>query len=115
MTLLEKDKSIIQNKIFNCGYENMSIIDIAKTVKKIVEIEYPEKPSVQIEITESDDKRSYHINSDKIKRELGFSPKFSVADAIRDLCNAFKKGLIPNSFLDDKYYNVRTMKKAKIS
>ena len=109
--LIKSDKLNIQNKIFNCGYENMSIMDIAQTVKKIVEIEFPEKPSIRIEKTSSDDKRSYHINSDKIKNELGFVPKLSVADAVTDLCNAFKKGLIPDSFEDDKYYNVRTMKK----
>ena len=114
-TLLNAEKSIVQNKIFNCGYENMSIMDIAQTVKKIVEFEFPENPSIKIKKTSSDDKRSYHINSDKIKNELGFSPKLSVANAITDLCKAFKKDLIPNSFDNDLYYNVRTMKKIKIS
>ena len=112
--LIEANDLSVQNKIFNCGYENMSIIDIAQTVKRIVEKEFPEKSPIRIETTSSDDKRSYHINSDKIKNELGFVPKLSVANAVTDLCNAFKKGLIPNSFEDDKYYNVRTMKKIEI-
>ena len=61
-------------------------------------------------MTESNDKRSYHINSYKIKRVLGFVPKHTVEDAVRDLCKAFNEGKLPNSFEDDKYYNIRTMK-----
>ena len=36
----------------------------------------------------------------------------SVEDAVRDLCAAFRQGKLPNSFDDDRYYNVRTMKAA---
>jgi nucleoside-diphosphate-sugar epimerase len=100
----------IANERFNVGFQNMSIMDIAKTVKKVVEEIYPEKGDIPIAVTESDDKRSYHINSDKIKRVLGFAPKYTVEDAVRDLCKAFNEGKLPNSFNDDKYYNIRTMK-----
>ena len=100
----------IANEVFNVGFQNMSIMDIAKTVKKVVEETYPDKDDLPIEVTESDDKRSYHINSDKIKRVLGFEPKYTVEDAVRDLCKAFDEGKLPNSFDDDKYYNIRTMK-----
>lgn len=100
----------IANEVFNVGFQNMSIMDIAKTVKKVVEETYPDKDDLPIEVTESDDKRSYHINSDKIKRVLGFEPKYTVEDAVRDLCKAFDEGKLPNSFEDDKYYNIRTMK-----
>ncbi len=100
----------IANEVFNVGFQNMTIMDIAKTVKKVVEDIYPEKGDLPIEVTESDDKRSYHINSDKIKRVLGFEPKYTVEDAVRDLCKAFEAGKLPNSFDDDKYFNIRTMK-----
>jgi nucleoside-diphosphate-sugar epimerase len=100
----------IANQVFNCGYQNMSIMDIAKTVKRVVEEVFPEKGNIPIEVTESNDPRSYHINSDKIKTALGFQPKYSVEDAVRGLCAAFREGRIPASFDDDKYYNVRTMK-----
>ena len=88
----------------------MSILDIAKTVKRVVEEEFPEKGDIPIEVTTSNDLRSYHINSGKIKRVLGFAPKHSIEDAVRDLCDAFRRGKLPNSFDDDTYYNVRTMK-----
>ncbi len=100
----------IADNVFNVGTQNMSILDIARTVKKVVEEVFPEKGDIPIEVTESDDKRSYHINSDKIKRVLGFEPSYSVEDAVRGLCQAFTEGKLPNSFHDDKYYNLRTMK-----
>ena len=74
-------------------------------------IETSTQNDISIEVTPSDDLRSYHINSDKIKKVLGFKPKYSVEDAIRDLCQAFANDKLPNSLNDDKYYNVRTMKK----
>jgi nucleoside-diphosphate-sugar epimerase len=108
--LLSAPADKIANQVFNVGFDNMSIMAIAKAVKKVVEEVFPEKASIPIEVTESNDPRSYHINSEKIHSILGFKPKFSVEDAVRDLCSAFKEGRLPNSFDDDRYYNVRTMK-----
>jgi nucleoside-diphosphate-sugar epimerase len=109
--LLEASDEKIANEIFNCGYENMSIMEIAETVKKVVAEEFPDKDEIGIEITPSDDLRSYHINSDKVTEVIGFRPKYSVEDAIRGLCQAFREGKLPNSLTDDKYFNVKTMKK----
>ena len=61
------------------------------------------------EKTESDDNRSYHINSDKIFKTLGYKPKRSIDDAVRDLCKAIKEGKVPNSFDDDIYFNVKRL------
>lgn len=108
--LLTAPSEKIKNEVFNCGFQNMSIMDIAKTVKKVVEALFPEKGNIPIEVTASDDPRSYHINSDKIYRILGFRPTHSIEDAVTDLCKAFKEGKLPNSFEDNIYYNVRTMK-----
>ena len=44
-------------------------------VKKVVEEELPEKGEIKIVTTPTNDMRSYHVNSDKIKRVLGFAPK----------------------------------------
>jgi nucleoside-diphosphate-sugar epimerase len=101
----------VHGEVFNIGFQNHSIADIAKIVKKVVEKEFPEKGEISIKTTPSDDNRSYHVNSDKVKNVLGFVPKRTVEDAVRDLCRAFKEGKLPNSFDDDVYYNVRTMKK----
>ena len=109
--LIEAPDEKIQNEIFNVGFQNMSIKDIALLVKRVVEEEFPEKGEIGITTTTSDDNRSYHINSDKIKRVLGFQPSHSVEYAVRELCKEFKNGKLTNSFDDDAYFNVRRLKR----
>ena len=109
--VLDAPHEKIHGEVFNIGFQNHSIADLAKTVKKVVEEEMPEKGTIRIETTPSNDNRSYHVNSDKIRRVLGFAPKRTIEDAVRDLTRAFRNHLLPNSFDEDWYYNVRTMKK----
>lgn len=109
--LLEAPSEKIQNEIFNVGFQNMSIKNIADLVKQVVQEEFPEKGEIPIVTTTSDDNRSYHINSDKINRVLGFKPKYSIEYAVRELCQAFKEGKLPKSFEDDAYFNVRRLKR----
>lgn len=108
--LLSAPTEKIANEIFNVGYQNKSIMEIAKIVKSVVEREFPENGELPIEVTATDDPRSYHINSDKIKNALGFAPQHTIEEAVEGLCKAFKEGKLPNSFDDDQYFNVRTMK-----
>jgi nucleoside-diphosphate-sugar epimerase len=112
-TFLNAPDDKIANEIFNVGYQNMSIMDIAHLVKRVVEQEFPDKAPIELVTTPSDDNRSYHINSDKITRALGFKPKHTIEEAVRDLCKAFRSGKLPNSMQDDRYYNVRTLKALK--
>lgn len=112
--LLTIPKEKIAGEIFNAGYENMSIRDIAQTVKRVVEQAFPEKAPLTIETTETNDNRSYHINSDKIKRCLGFTPKFTVEDAVRGLCEAFRGGKIKDSMTDDRYFNVKRIQALEV-
>lgn len=107
--LIEAPREKIHGEIFNIGYQNHSIAEIAELVARVVQEEYPEKGEIEIVTTESDDPRSYHINSQKIRRVLGFAPRRSVSDAVRDICRAFKAGKLPRSMEDDHYYNVRHM------
>ena len=112
-TLLEVSDEIIADQVFNCGYQNMSIMQIAETVKKVVLEEFPEKDKITVEVSPSNDLRSYHINSDKITNVIGFKPQLSVEEAIRDLCRAFREGKLPDSLENDIYFNVRKMKKIR--
>lgn len=111
--MLEVDDKPIAGEIFNAGYQNHSIMNIAEMVKSVVEAEFPEKAPIEIVTTPSNDLRSYHVNSDKIKRILGFTPARSIEDAVRDICNAFRANKLPNSLTDERYYNVKTMKSRK--
>jgi nucleoside-diphosphate-sugar epimerase len=108
--LLDAPDEKVANETFNVGYQNMSILDIALLVKRVVEREFPEKGEIGIVKTPSDDKRSYHINSDKIRRVLGYIPKHTIEQAVSDLCRAFKDRRFRNSMSDDIYFNVRRMK-----
>jgi len=85
--------------IYNAGFENISILEIAKMVKNLI--------NVDIEVSESNDPRSYRQNSDKLIN-TGFSPKFGVLDGINDVINGYKDGCIKES---DECYNIKVMNK----
>lgn len=108
--LMNSPVSKIKNQIFNIGYQNLSIREIANVVKKIVQENFKEKPEIEIETTRSDDNRSYHINSDKIKEVLNYSPKLTIEDAVKELCFYFKNGTITDSFNEINYFNVKKLK-----
>ena len=107
--LLELPDEKINGKIFNAGYENYRVSEIAEKVRKVVGEE-----GVEITTTPTDDNRSYHISSEKIRRELGFEPKHCVEDAIKDLCDAFQAGRIPNPMDGTRYYNIKTMQQLQM-
>ena len=88
-------------------------LSIANLVKKVVEQKLPEDNEIKIIRENSDDNRSYHINSEKIKNILGYSPKRTIENAVEDLCDAFKNGLLNNSFNEDIYFNINRMKNIK--
>jgi len=111
--LLEVPDEKISGQTFNAGFQNLSIMEIAQIAKRVVQQEFPEKGDIPIVTTPTDDIRSYHVNSDKIRRVLGFRPKRNVEDAVRDLCKAFKSGKLPNSLQDTFYFNVRRLKELK--
>ena len=101
--LLELPDKKIARKIYNVGYENYKVREIAEMVGKII------NPALPIQVTPTDDNRSYHVSSRKIKEELGFVPKRTVEEAIIDLKNAFHEGKIPNPLEEIRYYNIKTM------
>jgi nucleoside-diphosphate-sugar epimerase len=97
-------KEKIAGQIFNAGYENYSVRQIADLVKENLG-----RADIAIVVEPTNDNRSYHISSAKIQRELGFKPKHSIGEAVRDLKNAFDQGKIPDSMTDMRYYNIKTM------
>jgi nucleoside-diphosphate-sugar epimerase len=108
--LLVEDRGKIRGQTFNVGYQNMSVMDIALLVRRVVQEQTPGDADIRIEQSSSDDLRSYHINSDKIRETIGFEPRYTIEDAVRELCKAFKENKLPLSFDDDQYFNVRQMK-----
>ena len=101
---LDYDDRKINKKTFNAGYENLTLMEIAQMVKISID------PHLEIVVEKSDDLRSYHISSKKIKDELGFVPKHTIENAIQDLKEAFEKGLLKNPMNNSLYYNIKRMK-----
>ncbi len=113
--LINADSTKVSSQIFNVGYQNMSINEIAEVVKKTVQKEFPELGEIPIQRTESNDNRSYHINSDKIKKILGYQATRSVEDAVKELCEKFKKKIFSNTLDNEFYFNIKRMKNLKVS
>ena len=107
--LLEAPDGLVSGKICNAGCENYKMIDLAKMVRHVVGDE-----KVSIKKQPTDDLRSYHISSEKIKNELGFIPRHTVEDAIRDMIDAYRSGKIVDPMNNIRYYNIRMMKAIKL-
>lgn len=103
--LLDQSNEKIAGKIYNIGYENYTISELAGMVKETLG-----DHSITIETRETADLRSYRISSTKIARELGFSPRKSIEDAIGDIRHAYLEGKLPDPMNTIRYYNIRTMK-----
>jgi nucleoside-diphosphate-sugar epimerase len=112
ISLLDTPVELIQGETFNAGFQNRTLADLAVIVKQVVEEEMPELAPIEIVTTSSDDLRSYHVSSDKIAKKLGFRPRYTIEDAVRGLCKAFKEGKLPNSFEDPSYFNVKVIKQS---
>ncbi len=106
--VIEADKDLVNGQIFNAGYDNMTVNEIAATVKKVV------GQDVTVEKETTNDNRSYHISSDKIKNILNFQPKFSIEDAVKDLKEAFENNMLPDSLNDSIYFNIKKMQEINL-
>ena len=93
----------INGEIFNVGFKNQTVKELAEDVKSII------GNDVKIDQTNSDDNRSYHVSSEKIKDILGFDTKHTIKDAVLDLKNAFEKKLLTNTFNDEFFFNIKRM------
>ena len=98
----------VDGEVFNAGYDNHSVNEIADITRGVV------GEDVVISSTPTDDLRSYHISSEKIKRVLGFVPSHSIQDAVGDLVGAYGAGRIPNPMNDARYYNIKLMQEVKL-
>ena len=107
--LLEQPEEKIHKKIYNAGYENFKVREIAEKANKTL------GGNIPIITTPSNDNRSYHVSSQKIKNELGFEAKHTIEDAVLDLKKAFDEGKIPNPMDDIRYYNIKTMQSIKLN
>lgn len=106
--MLESPDALVHGKAFNAGFENATVEDMAKMVIKVLKEKNIES-NVELEKLDVPDKRSYHLNSEKIKKELGFQPQWGIQDGILSIAEAFKKGLISDGLDNPIYHNTKMM------
>ena len=106
--LLSYPDKMIDGKVFNAGYQNLSINEIAELVRSVI------GKNVEITSTPTDDNRSYHISSEKIKKELGFVPRYSIEDAVKDLKAAFDANKVKDPLTNPLYYNIKRMQEVHL-
>lgn len=88
--------------VYNAGFENITILDIANLITKYIPVE--------IVVTESNDPRSYRINSDKLLA-TGFKPKKTVEHAIQEIIESYRSGFLKD---EDQFYNLKWMQKTGV-
>ncbi len=109
LAVLDAEEKKINGEIFNVGFKNQTVNELAENVKSII------GEDIKIINTISNDNRSYHVSSQKIKDILGFETNFTVKDAVLDLKNAFEKNLLKNSLNDEKYFNIKRMQSINLT
>ena len=110
VALLEADGKLIDGEAFNAGTENHTVKQLALLIRETLN-----NPNIAIDYVPSTDNRSYHINSDKIRRRLGVSPKTTIADAVRSLADAYRAGKIKDPMHNPMYYNIKTMQQLQVT
>ncbi len=86
--------------IYNAGFENLSILEIATMVAEHV--------SAEIVVTPSNDPRSYRVNSDRLLA-TGFRPKHTVEDAIKEIVGMYRQGALKD---EDHFHNLKWMQRS---
>jgi nucleoside-diphosphate-sugar epimerase len=102
--LLHLPPEAIGGKTWNVGYDNFTVRQIADQVRETLGDD-----GIEIVTEPTDDLRSYRVDSEQIRRDIGFQPHKTVRDAISDLAAAFRAGLVPDAMSDSRYYNIKTM------
>jgi nucleoside-diphosphate-sugar epimerase len=108
LLLLSAAEAAIDGKVYNAGYENHSVMQLAEMVRRNV------GPHTKLEVKPTNDLRSYHVSSKRIRDELGFEATHSIEEAVVDLIKAFKQGKLPNSLEDPRYFNIKMMQKVSL-
>ncbi len=108
LNVIEAKADLVNGEIFNAGYDNMKVKEIANIVKKVI------GEDVEIDKEVTNDNRSYHISSEKIKKIINFVPNFTIEDAVKDLKDAFENKKLPGSLDNSIYFNIKKMQEIQL-
>ncbi len=105
--LTQTDPRLINGRTFNFGFENLKVIEIAKVIQGELK-----DLNVEIKVTDTLDKRDYHISSKKILDVLGYQPVSSIRAEVANLRQALDGGAFPDIDAPE-HYNMKFMKIAR--
>lgn len=103
--LLICETALFNGEVFNIAYDNLPILTIGEKIAEIL----GKRPVFHI--GNSNDQRSYSVSSEKISRELGFSPSYGISDAVCGIADALRNGSLSETFSNPLYYNKMIQKK----
>ena len=106
--LINAEPSLVNREAFNIGFENFSVLEIANIVKKNIDHD------VILEKVSSDDIRSYHVSSEKIKNAINFQAKYDIDSAVRDLKKAFENNFFKDPLSNEEFFNIKKMQKINL-
>jgi len=106
--LLAQPDAAIDGKIWNAGDENHPILDLAGLVRAEV------GNHVAVEVVPTNDPRSYHVSGKRIRKDIGFELKYTIAQAIEDLVGALKAGKLVDPLNNPLYFNIKRMQDLKL-
>lgn len=107
VAVLDAPVEKVAGQVFNVGAENLTVAAIAKRVQAICGGKIVTKK-------DTNDPRSYVVNSQKIQKALKFTPAHTLDEAITDLKAALTDGRIPDPS-EAKYHNIQQMQLCHIS
>jgi nucleoside-diphosphate-sugar epimerase len=101
---LEAPLQAVKGQIFNVGSDdqNYQIAQLGDLIKELI-------PEVEvIHQGEDVDKRNYRVSFGKVRKHLGFSPRYTVADGVLEIKAAIEDGRI-RDYRDARYSNYKTL------
>jgi nucleoside-diphosphate-sugar epimerase len=109
LLLVREPAARIDGQTFNVGGTNHTVQELADIVRQVVD------PALPIEVKPTNDERSYKISSERIARVLGFRVRRTVADAVRDLKDAFAAELVSQPLDNPLYFNIKRMQELHVA
>lgn len=106
--MLQQSDEAINGQIFNAGYENHTVMQLATLVNEVM------GGKLAIDVQPTDDMRSYHVSSTKLQRALGFTASHSIEEAVRDLVDAFKDNRLQDPMNNPMYFNIKRMQQLSL-
>ncbi len=107
--ILQQPADAVAGEVFNVGDANYSVRNLAEFARDVM------GDDVTLVTTPSDDDRSYHISSSKIKSKLGFTPSHGISKAIVELKKAFEEGRFSDPLNNEMYFNVKRMNAIRLT